>query len=182
MSSTQWANIGEDAGALHALAARVADHVQVPLIDCLWIFPPRRIAAGESVVFVVAATEDDDRRRVITAHFTIARNRKGAATVGVRFDEHGAAPADAVPRIVQGVLRRMGEDADAEPRDEQIGGSQERWDELILELGGRPRPADEPAQNDDPRDGADPGTATGVADAPETGIVEGDREGGPSSG
>jgi hypothetical protein len=181
MSSTQWANTGEDAGALHALAGHVADHVHVPLIDCLWIFPPRRIAVGESVVFVVAATEDDDRRRVITAHFTIARNRKGVPTVGIRFDEHGAAPADAVPRIVQGVLRRMGEDADAEPRDARIGGSQERWDELILELGGRPRPAGEPAQTDNPPDAADTGQGANAADAPGTGIFEDDPGGSPPS-
>ena len=177
MSSTQWANIGEDAGALHALAGRVADHVPVPLIDCLWVFPPRRIATGESVVFVVAATENGDRRRVITAHFKIARNRKGVATVGVTFDEHGAAPADAVPRIVQGVLRRMGEDGDAEPRDVQIGGSQERWDELIIELGGRPRPAGEPAQTDDVHEVAGPDADVSARVRQETLNVGGDDDG-----
>jgi hypothetical protein len=147
MSSAQWANIGDDEGALHALLQRIPEQVAIDQIDFLWIFPPRRIAIGESIVVVVAGfAEDAERRRVITAHFTVARNRKGAATVNARFDEHGAAPADAVPRIVQGVLRRLGEDAIGEPRAEQIVRSQQRWDALVVELGGRP-PVEPPAED-----------------------------------
>ena len=137
MNSAQWANIGDDPGALHALVARILEQVPLPAIDYLWIFPARKIAIGDSIVIVVAAFDDDEhRRRVITAHFTVSRNRKGAAQVNVRFDEHGSAPGPAVPRIVSGVLRRMGEDADAEPREEAIGGDPQRWQSLILDLGG----------------------------------------------
>jgi hypothetical protein len=147
MSTAQWANIGEDAGALHALLGRIIEHVPVSAIDYLWIFPPRRIAIGESVVVVVAGFDDDRARRpVSTAHFTIARNRKGAATVTAHFAEHGSAPESAVPRIVDGVLRRLGEDTDAAPREEQISGAAERWEELIIDLGGRPS---EPDNGDD---------------------------------
>ena len=142
MSTAQWANIGDDPGALHALVERVTEHASVSTIDYLWLFPSRRIAIGESIVIVIAAFDEDaERRRVSTAHFTVARNRKGAATVTARFDEHGSAPVGAVPRIVQGVLRRLGEDMEASPREEPIGGQQERWDELIVELGGAPRVA-----------------------------------------
>lgn len=142
MSSAQWANIGDDPGALHALVDRIAEHTPVATIDYLWIFPARRIAIGESVVIVIAVfDEDPERRRVGTAHFTVSRNRKGAATVQARFDEHASAPVTAVPRIVHGVLRRLGEDTDAAPREEQIGGEPERWDALIVELGGPPRAA-----------------------------------------
>jgi hypothetical protein len=145
MSTAQWANIGDDAGALYALLERVRSHIAVEVIDYVWIFPPRRIALGESIVIVVAAfDEDTDRRRVITARFTVARNRKGVADVKDKVDEHGAAPADAVPRIVQGVLRRLGEDAEAEPRAEQISGDADRWDELVVELGGKPAVREEP--------------------------------------
>lgn len=137
MSSGKWANIGEDAGALHALIQRIPGHVPVEAIDYLWIFPPRQIAVGESTVVVVGAFDaDPERRRVVTAHFTVSRNRKGAATVRDRFDEHGSAPEPAVPRIVQGVLRRLGEDADAEPRAEQVQGDPDRWNALITDLGG----------------------------------------------
>lgn len=154
--STQWANIGEDAGALHALVDRIPEHTPVAIIDYLWIFPPRRIAVGESIVIVIAAFDaDPERRRVATAHFTVTRDRKGTPTVQTRFDEHGTAPASAVPRIVQGVLRRLGEDTDTPPREEQVGGDQGRWDELIVALGGAPRtPQVEEASADEVEDGA----------------------------
>lgn len=155
--STQWANIGEDAGALHALVEQVPSHVPVEMIDYIWIFPSRRVAVGESIVVVVGGLDEDEaRRRVFTLRFTISRNRKGAASVSTRVDEHGAAPAAAVPRIVQGVLRRLGEDAEAEPREEQIGGSPERWHDLIVALGGRPRSEEQaPASSGATRDGSE---------------------------
>jgi hypothetical protein len=144
--STQWANIGDDAAAPHALLERVLEQVAVDSIDYVWIFPARRIAVGESTVIVVGAFDEDPmRRRVITAHFTVARNRKGVADVKARFDEHGSAPETAVPRIVQGVLRRLGEDAQAEPRAEEISGDRARWHALVVELGGRPRAAEDDA-------------------------------------
>jgi hypothetical protein len=140
MSSTQWANIGEDAGAPYALLARLEEHVPVALMDQLWIFPPRRITAGESTVVVVGAFDDEDRRRVITARFTVVRNRRGEASVSASFDEHGAALNVAIPRIIQGVLRRLGEDISAEPQHVTIGGQQRQWHALLTELGGRPLP------------------------------------------
>ena len=160
MSTAQWANIGDDPGALHALIERIPEQVAVTAIDYLWLFPSRRIAIGESIVVVIGAfDEDPERRRVSTAHFTVARNRKGAATVKASFDEHGSAPVSAVPRIVQGVLRRLGEDTEASPREEQIGGDQDRWDALIVELGGPPRVDAAPSDATD---------ASGAVDAPDT--------------
>jgi hypothetical protein len=140
MSSTRWANIGDDPGALHALIDRIPAHAAIETIDYLWLFPARRVALGDSIVVVIGAFDHDpERRRVSTAHFTVARNRKGAATVTATFAEHGSAPIAAVPRIVQGVLRRLGEDTEAEPREALIAGEQDRWDTLIVELGGPPR-------------------------------------------
>ncbi|HSJ33268.1 MAG TPA: hypothetical protein VK933_17640 [Longimicrobiales bacterium] len=166
MSTAQWLNIGDDPGALHALVERISEHVPVAAIDYLWIFPARRIAIGESIVVVIGAfDEDPERRRVSTAHFTVSRNRKGAATVNARFDEHGSAPVAAVPRIVQGVLRRLGEDTEASPREEQIDGEQDRWDALIVELGGPPR-TESPAEDiDGSGSGADGASGAGSAPA-----------------
>jgi hypothetical protein len=144
MSTAQWTNIGEDAGAPHALLQRVAEHVPPTLVDYIYVFPPRRVATGESTVVVVSAFDHDHRRRVITARFTVARDRRGAATVVPSFAEHGSAPDDAVPRIVLGVLRRLGEDIGAEPREVHVAGEQSRWDDLVIELGGRPAPAAPP--------------------------------------
>jgi hypothetical protein len=166
--STQWANIGDDPGALHALLQRIPEQVPVELVDQVWIFPPRRVAVGESVVVVVGAFDPDpERRRVITARFTISRSRKGVAQVNTRFDEHGTAPVPAVSRIVHGVLRRLGEDTDAEPRAELIGGRADRWDELILELGGRPAAPTLP--DHDPTSGEDPEAPPQDATVPQTG-------------
>lgn len=148
MSSQKWANIGDDAGAIHALAERVTERVPVAEIDTIWIFPARRIAAGESIVIVVGAFDaDEHRRRVFTAHFTIVRTKKGEPTVTVRFDEHASAPVSAVPRIMQGVLRRLGEDLEASPREAAINGERARWDAMIVDLGGRPR-VETPAEDD----------------------------------
>lgn len=168
MSTQKWANIGEDAGALHALVDRVREHVAIGSIDYLWIFPARAVAAGESIVLVVGAfDEDPERRRVITIRYTVSRNKKGEASVNTRFDEHGSAPTAAVPRIVQGVLRRLGEDVEAEPREEQISGEEARWVELVADLGG--------------------GTAGSGSASEEAGIVEpgsgsGSEEAGSGSG
>jgi hypothetical protein len=138
----QWANIGDDEGALHALLHRISDHIPVSLIDYLWIFPPRRVAAGDSVVVVVAAFADDlVRKRVFTAHFTISRSRKGQADVTARFDEHGAAPDHALTRIVDGVLHRLGEDTAATPREQQIAGDVAQWNALLVALGASLRAA-----------------------------------------
>jgi hypothetical protein len=165
MNSTGWANIGEDAGAPHALLARVAEQVPIALIDQLWIFPPRRIAAGESTVVVVGAFDDEDRRRVITGRFTVLRNRRGEAAVSATFDEHGTALNAAIPRIIQGVLRRLGEDPAAEPQHVAINGRQQQWDSLLLELGGRPLP-EEPQQRTENVASSSSGdvAATGVGD------------------
>jgi hypothetical protein len=170
MSTAQWANIGADTGALHALIERIPEHAPIATIDYLWLFPSRRIAVGESIVVIIGAFDDDpDRRRVSTAHFTVARDRKGAATVNARFDEHGSAPVTAVARIVQGVLRRLGEDTEASPREEQIGGRQDRWDALIVELGGPPRTDDSAGPETHQAEAAE--VDTGNAAAAEPGLA-----------
>src|SRR5687768_17594974 len=165
MTPQQWANIGDDEGAIHALLHRIAEHVPVRLIDYIWIFPPRRVAAGDSVVFVVAAFDDDPvRRRVITAHFTIARNRKGQAFVNARFDEHGSAPGHALTRIVDGVLHRLGEDVETSPREQLIAGDVEQWNALIVDLGGSLRSTAAPTEAN-PADAPAPDAVTTAAAA-----------------
>lgn len=134
----KWANTEPDAGATHALLERLAERIAPTAIDEVWIFPTRRIAIGESTVFVVAArTEEEERSRVITARYAVTRNNRGVATVQEKIDEHGTAPAGAVARIVQGVLRRMGEEGEQPPRAERIEGDVERWWALFEEVGGR---------------------------------------------
>lgn len=146
MTSTQWVNI-DDEGGLPALLRRLESEISADHVDELWIFPTRRGSGAESTVIVVSAFADEkDRRRVGTVHFKVERDRRGRATVEHDLREIATAPAAAVPRVVDGVLLRLGEEADQPPRLESIDGDAERFEALIRELGGAPKPEpDEPA-------------------------------------
>jgi hypothetical protein len=163
----QWVNTEPDEGAPHALLERVAAQYPPEILDELWIFPTRRAGGVESTVVVVAAHgEDLERRRVATAHFSVTRDKKGRPTVTERFEEHALAPAGALGRIVDGVLRRLGDEMAAPPRAERIDRDPERWHALIVDLGGPPPPAAAPdaAETTEPRPGAEQGAD--VADPP----------------
>jgi hypothetical protein len=136
MRPAHWVNMADD-GALHALLERVPAPIPVDAIDEIWIFPTRRRGAIESTVFAIATFDDDpQRRRVLTAHFTVTRDRKGAAKVDETVAEHASAPAGSLARVVDGVLRRLGDEVSSPPRAERIEGLRHRWDDLIRELGG----------------------------------------------
>lgn len=74
-----------------------------------------------------------DRRRVNTAHFTANRDRKGRAAVEETIELHAIATADAVARVVEGVIRRL-DDGLALPRSERIAGDPARWTALLEAL------------------------------------------------
>lgn len=134
--STQWVNTEPDAGALHALLLSLPARVPIADIDRLWIFPTRKIAVGESTVFVLSLFDaDSERRRVMTARFTVARDKKGVGKVQDKLDEYGTATLDAVHRVVDGVVRRLGEEVEKPPREEQIDGNEENWKALLIDLG-----------------------------------------------
>jgi hypothetical protein len=141
MSTPQWVNAGPDAGALHALLERVPPHVPVEAIDEVWVFPTRRISEGESTVVVVSAHDEPaDHRRVLTFRFLVSRDRRGNASVREFADEHGTAPASAVHRLVDGVLRRLGDDAAQPPAAIPIRGADSAWHEWLRSLGAAPLP------------------------------------------
>jgi hypothetical protein len=138
---TKWVNTEPDEGALPALLQRMEAQLPADALDALWIFPTRRTSSVESTVIVVACREPEaERRRVYTAHFTVLRDKKGKPTIQERLLEHASAPADALARVVAGVVRRLGDEAAQPPRHEVIEGDPERFDALIRELGGTPAP------------------------------------------
>lgn len=158
MKPAQWVNTTMDDGALHALLERLLSHVPVDAIDEVWIFPTRRLGAVESTVLAIATfDEEPDRRRVLTAHFTVTRDRKGAAKVEERVAEHASAPAGSLARVVDGVLRRLGDEVSSLPRAERIEGLRHRWDELIRELGGTVAQPGRDEADEATEGGVDPG-------------------------
>ena len=143
----KWVNAGPDEGALHALLDRIIERVPRDRIDVLWLFPTRVAGGVESTVIVIAGFDDDaERRTVATAHFRVTRDKRGRATVALQMQEHGTAPVGATQRVVDGVLRRLGDEVAREsPRRVEIGGALAAWWELYEELGGEvpERPHDE---------------------------------------
>jgi hypothetical protein len=137
--ATQWVNTEPDEGAPHALLERVARHIPPDTIDEIWLFPTRRAGGVESTVFVITAYGDDpERRRVATAHFSVTRDRLGRPRVTERLEEHALAPAAALRRVVDGVLRRLGDEIARAPRAERIDRDLARWNDLLTDLGAPP--------------------------------------------
>ena len=183
--------MNEDPNSTVAILQALARALPPEAIDELWIFPPRRIGAGQSTVVVASAferpapaagptgapddeaiaghidgpqvaagdvasptdpataqqpadedgAEDDevasDRRRILTARFTITRNPQHQPELRPELAEHGAAPAERVGRVVDGVFRRL-EDEPEPPRHARIGGERDRWVELLASLSQEP--------------------------------------------
>lgn len=141
MITTKWVNTESDDGALPALLQRMEAQLPADAIHALWIFPTRRAGSIESTVIVAACGDPDpDRRRVYTARFTVIRDKRGRPKVEELLQEHATAPADALSRVVDGVVRRIGDEAAQPPRHAVIDADPERFDALIVELGGTPVP------------------------------------------
>lgn len=118
---------------LFALLRAIERDVTVPRIERIWIFPPRRLEAGETAVVVVAAFLDHepDRRRVYAAHYTATPD---AAEPRLALDEFGTAPADRVGRVVEDVLERIKDGSAAAPRAARVDGDTALWNQLLHTL------------------------------------------------
>jgi hypothetical protein len=121
-----------DSGGVPALLERLSASVPIDSIDELWLFPTRRLTGVESTVLVLSLyTDEHDRRRVATVHFKATRNKRGEATVETVLEDHAVAPADRLTRVIDGVLRRLGDDLSSTPRAARISGEDERYEALI---------------------------------------------------
>lgn len=118
---------------LFALLRNIEREVGVERIDRIWVFPPRRLQAGETAVVVVAAFPEveDDRRRVYAAHYTV---HEDAREPRLAMDEYGTAPTDRVGRLVEEVVERIKDEPAAAPRSHAIDGRDERWNTVLHEL------------------------------------------------
>ncbi len=118
---------------LFALLRTIEKDVSVEQMDRIWIFPPRKLEAGETSVVIVAAflPADPDRRRVYAAHYTVAADQPEARLV---LDEFGTAPTERMGRLVEDVLERIKDVPPAPPRAARIEGHHSRWNELLHSL------------------------------------------------
>ena len=114
--------------------------VPVARIDRVWLFAPREVAGKESGLLVLSllpeGEEDGSQRRVVTIRYEAERTR-GRLRRTDTVAEQGSAPAERIPRLIEGVLRRLRDEA-AEPVTHAIGGVPDRWHAWLATLGAAP--------------------------------------------
>jgi hypothetical protein len=130
VSAPSWLTGKADSASMASLLERIREQVDVTTVDELFLFPMRKVSGVESTVFVLSLHEADDTRRVVTAHVRATRNKRGEPAIETKFDDQGTIPADRIPRVIDGVLRRLKENFATPPSTAFIGGSQERWHAL----------------------------------------------------
>lgn len=119
--------------ALPRVLIRLRQQLGVESLDRLWIFPPsRRGRREQGLVAVSKFLEGEERRSLITVSYTAEHTGKGVS-VEPFFTQEGQAPPDRFAGVMRGVVQRMG-DAKGEPREIEIGGSSERYEELMEEF------------------------------------------------
>jgi hypothetical protein len=135
IAAPSWLTSKADAASLPALTENLGTQVDVTMVDELWLFPTRRAAGIESTVFVLSVHDQEDRRRVLTAHMRATRNKRGEAAIETRLAEHATAPAERIPRVIEGVLKRLSDDyASTPPSTARIDRKPERWQAVIETL------------------------------------------------
>jgi hypothetical protein len=106
-------------------------------IDRVWLFAPRERAGRETGLVVLSLREtdagDEDARRLVTWRYEAVREKKALRRTDA-LTEQGRAPADRIPRLIDGVLARLGDEAE-NPVAESIGGDPARWDVFLQGLG-----------------------------------------------
>ena len=140
MSAPSWLTGKADAASLPALLEGLPPRIDVTSIDEMYVFPTRRVQGVESTVFVFSLHDAHDMRRVLTAHLRATRNKRGEPAIETKVDDHATAPADRIPRVIEGVLKRLSEDFAATPPSHcSINRDAERWKQLIEQLTNIPK-------------------------------------------
>ena len=131
---------------LAAALAAVTERIAPERIDQVWLFPPRSIAEKESGLAVLtlypqpasssvdSAASADGRREVWTLQYEAERVKGGKTNRTDTLLEQATVPAGLLTRIVDGVVRRMGEGAHA-PDVRDVEGKADVWTDLLGELG-----------------------------------------------
>lgn len=122
--------------AVRQLLRQLPDSVPIETLDRVWVFAPRDLAGKESGLLVLTTLAEDpaaDRRRLLTLRYQAERVR-GTLRVSPLLEEQGAAPADRMPRLIEGVIGRL-RDQREDPAPFAVGGDPARWTELLATAG-----------------------------------------------
>ena len=101
-------------------------------IDRLWLFPPLIVGRKERGLVAASCFTEDGARRLYTAPYSAERTGT-SLSVENGIAEEGQAPADRLPRVMQGVVRRSDIDL-GDPRMVEIAGDTERLRALLDEF------------------------------------------------
>jgi hypothetical protein len=119
-------------GAMGEALRRLADRIPPERMDRLWLFPPIRKGRRESGLLAAGCLTESDRRLLVTLAYRAEETGKGIA-FHASFQEEGEAPEDRLPRVIEGVIQRSGEQP-GEPRAVTLGGDPAALEALLSEI------------------------------------------------
>ena len=115
--------------ALH----RIREQLGTERIDRLWIFPPLIRGRKEQGLVAVSVYGDAPESRQLHSAAYVAERTGAGLTLTHSFLEHGDAPPDRFPRVMDGVVRRARDEL-GEPREVVVEGKSEVFEELMAEF------------------------------------------------
>jgi hypothetical protein len=142
MSRTPYSNAPGDAGddgpgvpeALPRTLREVGRRIGPDAIDRLWIFPPLVRGRREWGLVAASCFDGSHARRLITARYSAQRTGRGLYLESQLLDE-GVAPAERLPRVMAGVVRR-GPRPLGSPRLVEVAGGRSAFDSLMADFAG----------------------------------------------
>jgi hypothetical protein len=123
---------------LRRVLERLPERVPPERIDCLWRFAPRDLNGRESGLLVLSLFDEAEpaspTRELLTLRYE-AEAARNEIRVTDTLTSQGRAPADRIPRLIEGVLARL-EDEREDPAAEEIRGDPARWALLLARAAG----------------------------------------------
>lgn len=120
-------------GALGLAVEHLAEKLGTHTVRSLWLFPPLRGRRREvGLVAVALGPAEEDRRSLVTVRYAAELTGRGVR-FEPRLEAEGEAPADRLPRIIGGVVRRS-ELETGDPREVTVDGDAEVLQGLVEEL------------------------------------------------
>jgi hypothetical protein len=125
--------------ALSRLLTLLEARVGAGSVDRIWIFPPLVKGRKEwGLVAVSCLTGDPTQRALVTGRYAAELTGTGI-DFEPEFVSEGTAPADRLPHVMDGVVRRSDLQLGI-PREAEIGGDVDKFRGLLLEYGREDRP------------------------------------------